>query len=140
MVSMIEALTTKTSGQDVVLSADTKQAVGLFMAGLRELDLPAVSKVLLYGSRARGDHDTDSDVDIAVVMSGSCPETDIKYDLTMLLAEVSSKAMLDTASLVDVSAIVIWEDQLYEPQKQRNPDFYQNLLVDGVEIWWKNNR
>ena len=47
------------------LDLDTKRAVGSFMTHLADAKLPAISRVLLYGSRARGDYQADSDVDIA---------------------------------------------------------------------------
>ena len=136
---MIEIVPLNATRHVVDISSETKQAVELFMAGLQELDLPPVSKVLLYGSRARGGHQHDSDVDMAVVLEGSNPGDDTKHRLTMLLAEVSSKTMQDTAHLVDVSANIIWEDQLHKPEKQRNPDYYQNLMTDGIEIIWTTN-
>ena len=55
------------------LDGETRRAVEAFMAELRATDLPGLSRVLLYGSRARGDHDRWSDVDIAVALAGSDP-------------------------------------------------------------------
>ena len=45
----------------------TAQAMDEFIDRLRHADLPPVQRVLLYGSRARGDHGDDSDIDTAVV-------------------------------------------------------------------------
>ena len=33
---------------------------------------------------------------------------------------------------VYVEAFVIWENELRQPEKQRNPDFFRNVLADGV--------
>lgn len=114
------------------LDLDTKRAVGSFMTHLADAKLPAISRVLLYGSRARGDYQADSDVDIAVVLAGGNPGGDVRYDLQMLLSEVRSRAMLHTN--MPVSAIVIWDAELREPDKQRNPTFYRNVRVDGIDI------
>lgn len=36
--------------------------------------IPAVQRILLFGSRARGDHDQRSDIDLAVL----CPQADLE--------------------------------------------------------------
>jgi predicted nucleotidyltransferase len=36
--------------------------------------LPAIRKIVLFGSRARGDHDDRSDIDLAVVCPGAGPD------------------------------------------------------------------
>ncbi len=123
---MIEA-----SSQDD-LDGDTRSAVSSFMAHLAEVELPDISRVLLYGSRARGDFHAESDIDIAVVLRGANPGGDARYDLQMLLSEVRSRAMLYTK--LPVSAIVIWDAELLEPDKQRNPAFYRKLQGDGIDI------
>ena len=114
------------------LDNDTKRAVNSFMTHLADAKLPAVSRVLLYGSRARGDYHADSDVDIAVVLTGGNPGGDARYDLQMLLSEVRSRAMLHTN--MSVSAIVVWDAELREPDKQRNPAFYRNVRGEGISI------
>lgn len=114
------------------LDPDTSRAVNSFMTHLAEAKLPDVSRVLLYGSRSRGEYQADSDVDIAVVLVGNNPGTDARHDLQMLLSEVRSRAMIQTN--MPVSAIVIWDAELREPEKQRNPDFYRNVRVDGIDI------
>ena len=52
------------------LDEETRRAAEVFVDELRAVDIPGLSRVLLYGSHARGDHDRWSDVDIAVVLSG----------------------------------------------------------------------
>ena len=94
--------------------------------------MPDISRVLLYGSRSRGEYQADSDVDIAVVLVGNNPGADARHDLQMLLSEIRSRAMVQTN--IPVSAIVVWDAELREPGKQRNPDFYRNVRADGIDI------
>jgi uncharacterized protein len=47
-------------------------AIGAITKQLRRL--PAVKKIVLFGSRARGDHDDRSDIDLAVVCPGASPD------------------------------------------------------------------
>ena len=117
---------TNAARPDDALSPDTRQAVELFMARLHDLKLPGITKVLLYGSRARGDHQTDSDVDIAVVLAGSDPGDGTFFDLMMQLAVVRSRIMMGMDDPMYVEAFVVWEDELRQPGKQHNPDFYSN--------------
>ena len=135
----METTLTNAARPDDVLSPDTRQAVKLFMTRLHDLELPSISKVLLYGSRARGDHQTDSDVDIAVVLSGSDPGDGTFFDLMMQLAVVRSRIMMGMDNPMYVEAFVVWEDELRQPSKQRSPDFYRNVLADGVDITWTNS-
>ena len=133
-IPTMETTLTNAAGPVDTLSPDTRQAVELFMARLHDLKLPSITKVLLYGSHARGDYQTDSDVDIAVVLAGSDPGDGTFFDLMMQLAVVRSRIMTGMENPVYVEAFVIWENELRQPEKQRNPDFFRNVLADGVEI------
>ena len=52
----------------------TVRAMDQFVARLKDADVPDVARVLLYGSRARGDAREDSDIDVAVVFRGERPQ------------------------------------------------------------------
>ena len=116
------------------LDEETKYVIGLFMAELPVSDIPGLSRVLLYGSRARGDHDRWSDVDIAVVLDGGDPGGNARSAMSDRLADLSYNLIVDTDYRFQVVAFVIWEDDLRHPEKQTNPVFYRNVLADGVEI------
>ena len=116
------------------LDPDTKGAVQVFMGLLSEAALPPISRVLLYGSRARGDHYVYSDADIAVVLPGAAPDSRTRSALQDTLFDIGHKAMMKTDPTVDVSAWIMWEDQLSQPDKQRTPVFYRNVSADGIEI------
>ena len=130
----MKTMPTNAPRPDAVMSPDARQAVELFMARLHDLELPGITKVLLYGSHARGDHRTDSDVDIAVVLAGSDPGNGVFFDIMMQLAAVRSRIMTGMENPVYVEAFVVWENELRQPEKQRNPAFFRNVLADGVEI------
>ena len=116
------------------LDEETKYVIRLFMAELPVADLPGLSRVLLYGSRARGDHDRWSDVDLAVVLDGSDPGGNARPALNDRLADLSCTIMCDTDYRFQVVAFVIREDDLSHPEKRANPFFYRNVLADGVEL------
>jgi len=75
------------------LSPDAIRAVELFMAHLPEATLPAISRVILYGSRARGDHRGDSGIDIAIVLPGVDPDDGTMFDSMMRLGAVPISAL-----------------------------------------------
>ncbi|MCL2089172.1 MAG: nucleotidyltransferase domain-containing protein [Oscillospiraceae bacterium] len=85
-------------------------------------------KVILYGSYARGDYNTDSDVDIMIL-------TDVKDDEVSRLAceidMVSSDVSLENDMLVSV---FIKNKQFFDEHLPILP-FYQNVIKDGVELY-----
>lgn len=116
------------------LSPSAMNAVQLFMAHLPEAALPDISRVILYGSRARGDHRRDSDIDIAIVLPGADPNDGTMFESMMRLGALSFNIMLKMDFPIDVRAVLVWENELREPEKQHNPDFYRNVLTDGIDI------
>lgn len=114
------------------LSSDAKAAVSLFLTYLAEAGLPGISRVLLYGSRARGDNHAGSDIDMAVILDGYSPDKDTRFALRMQLSDVRSLALWQTN--MPISAVLLWESDLLEPPDNHNPDFYHNLQADGIEI------
>ena len=116
------------------LDDETRRAVELFMAELQAAEIPGLSRVLLYGSRARGDHDRWSDIDIAVVLAGSSPGSKSRSELDERLWDIGSKIRSDSDYRYDVSCLTVREDDLTHPKTQKNPVFYRNVLADGVEL------
>ncbi|TEU13841.1 MAG: HEPN domain-containing protein [Anaerolineales bacterium] len=79
-----------------------------------------VQRVVLFGSRARGDHDAESDVDLLVVT-----------------AEEQDKAMVDSLTPRDdvvFFTLTMSEAKYRRYQRLRFP-LYVNLRRDGVELW-----
>ena len=103
-----------------------------FLSLLAQSDLPPVAKVLLYGSHARGDYRADSDIDLAVVLRGEAPPRSERHYLRRKLSFLRSDAI--TESLQPLSAVLLWESMLNEPDKAVSSDFFHNVLTDGVEV------
>ena len=115
----------------------TARAVDIFLARLPTTRLPRVRRALLYGSRARGDFHDESDVDLAIVLQGSRPATKSLLDLHFLLADAEWNALDETE--LRVSAWPVWEDDLANPERTPNPDFFQNMTKEGVEWKWRRH-
>lgn len=114
------------------LSSDTINAIRLFVSYLSKAELDNVSKVILYGSRARGDHRPDSDIDIAVIFHHANPDEAVRHKLQMRLSEIRSEAMLQAD--IPVSAIALWETQVHHPEAQNNPYFFHDINAEGIDV------
>ena len=84
-------------------------------------------KVLMYGSYARGDFDTDSDVDIAAIVKGERKK--LQDDLKKIW-EISSNLELEYETIVSPTVIPFDE---YEKYREDIP-YYRNIESEGVII------
>ena len=62
------------STDDTRLPPKARRGLGIFIRYLAEVQLPPVSRLILFGSHARDDFRPDSDVDLAIVLAGKQPE------------------------------------------------------------------
>jgi predicted nucleotidyltransferase len=106
---------------------DVERAIILFLDALRK-DY-AVDSVRLYGSRARGDFQPDSDVDLAVVLRG--PRGDI-WKTAQALANITFDVLGETG--VAVSALPLWHDDLEHPERAMNPALIRSIQRDGIRL------
>ncbi len=124
-----------TSEPQKELAPETVHAVKTFMAYLAKENLPGITRVLLYGSRARGDFDPESDINLAVVFEAPLQEDDRlalhRLDLQGHLSRIRTVAMRDAD--IEISAFAIWEKELREPDKHGNPAFFHNINRDGID-------
>jgi len=88
-----------------------------------------VARAIMFGSRARGDHRPDSDLDLAVVLNGQRGDfIDTKLDM----AGVAFDVLMETGVLVQ--AFPIWDGDLEHPERFTNPALIQNIVEDGVRL------
>jgi predicted nucleotidyltransferase len=109
----------------MALSRKERKAVGLFKASLAERLPGEKVKLLLFGSKARGDDRRGSDIDLMVLLKSDArnvvdqvyetvTETQLKTDVCMSLKPVSRRRF------------AAW-------RKKRSP-FICNVLQDGVLV------
>ena len=98
----------------------------------RFLDLIApryeVEGAILYGSRARGTHDEDSDADVAVLLRGEQDFWAVVNDMV----KIEVKVLLETDILI--SALPIWLDEWENPESYSNPDLLHNINREGIRL------
>ena len=111
---------------DVELLTDKeKQAALKFVEKVRQLVGDRLVTVVLFGSRARGEAEPDSDMDILVVVSDVNPE--IQKAIHYLAAEV----WLDCGIFLST---LVWSEAHQHKVESLRTLLYQNILRDGLNL------
>lgn len=92
---------------------------------LRDLLGDRLKKYVFFGSRARGDHDSESDIDVAIVVKDLSRQ--IRNDILDKIAELEMKR------LVPISALVISEETFDFPKK-RERRLALDLEREGIAL------
>ena len=99
-------------------------------AFLRKLsDAHDVAEVIMFGSRARGDHRPDSDLDLAIVLNG--PRGDF-IDTKLEMAGIAFDVLMETGVLVQ--PFPMWVGDLAHPERFANPGLIQSISEDGIKL------
>ena len=106
---------------------EVERAIALFLNALRQNF--AVDEVRLYGSRARGDFQPGSDVDLAIVLRG--PRGDI-WDTAWTMSDIAFDVLLETG--VFVSPLPLWDGDLDHPERAKNPALMRNIQREGLRL------
>jgi DNA invertase Pin-like site-specific DNA recombinase/predicted nucleotidyltransferase len=109
------------------IDAETERAARAFLQRLE--GEYSVADVLIYGSRARGDHQPDSDADLALILKG---EKGDRYKVVRDLGGVGFDVMLETGILVH--ALPLWEGEFKEPERFNNPALIANIKREGLRL------
>ncbi len=84
---------------------------------------------LLFGSRARGTHRPDSDVDVAVLLRG--PRGKL-VDTSLGMADIAFDLLLETN--IYIQPLPIWEDEWEHPESHSNPHLLENIRREGLTL------
>ena len=98
-----------------------------FSQELRHILGDKLTKVIVYGSYARGDYEKDSDIDIVAIVHGN------RLDLQNKLKEIwdiSSDLELEYGTIVSPTVIPYEE---FEKYKNDLP-YYRNIQKEGVKV------
>lgn len=106
---------------------DTSKAISLFLDKAR--DSYNILGVILFGSRARGDFQKDSDADLAVIL----PDGEWDFVATKLaMADMAFDVMLDVG--IRISPLPLQIKDISHPDEHLNPDLIRNITTEGVAI------
>jgi predicted nucleotidyltransferase len=112
------------------IDPDTAHAISVFLE--RIMGRYPVAGARLYGSRARGDHNENSDVDVAVFLKGARAAKSDLLRTKLAMADIAFDILLDTDVLV--SPLPIWEAEWRHPELYGNPRLLENIRREGVAL------
>ena len=127
MESPIHRTTVEDASAKVAPDRETSRATRLFVQRLGGRLSP--SKALVFGSRSRGEHCSDSDADLAVILSG---DPGNRWSVVREMARLAFDVMLETDVLID--PLPLWEVELEHPERFGNPAPIHAILRDGLPI------
>ena len=107
------------------LTAKERQAALAFVDNVDQEFGQRLRAVILFGSRARGEAEPDSDMDILVVLSEIDPE--IQKTVHYLAADVWLEYGIFLSTLV-------WSEAHQHKVKNLQTLLYQNILKDGLNL------
>lgn len=84
---------------------------------------------ILYGSRARGTHEPDSDADVAVLLRG---HPGAYIDTKLAMADLAFDVLLETG--IRISPLPVWTEEWEHPEAYSNPILLQNIAREGVRL------
>ena len=88
-----------------------------------------VAGVILFGSRARKSHRSDSDADVAVLLHGR-PGKFVATKLDM--ADLAYEVLLETG--IRIQPLPIWQEEWEHPETYSNPRLLQTIERDGIRL------
>lgn len=106
------------------LSSVEAKAVRIFMRALRER-FPQVTKLVLFGSKARGDSEADSDIDMLVIVSHE------DWRLSNAISTLAARISLEEGVLL--GPIVIGEER-WERMGREQFSLYRHVVRDGLVL------
>lgn len=127
ILASLQEVPTAPAAQVHALDPATARAVQQFRRRL-EADF-AAKELIVYGSRARGDHRPDSDADVAVLLVGARKPF---LDTKLKMSDVAYDILLDTG--INISPLPVWLDEWEHPETYVNPALLANIAREGVRV------
>lgn len=109
------------------IDRDTDEAVRRFLA--RVANRFDMAGAILYGSRARGTHRSDSDADVAILLKG---EHQRILPTTLAMADMAYDVLLETG--INIAPLPVWIDEWKYPETYSNPALLRNIAKEGVRL------
>jgi len=108
------------------LSPHEREAITEYLERLREKYADQVARVVLFGSKARGDGDEESDIDLFVVLRTDDPE--LKDEIWQMSYEIELKRGVAFGDLVVGRSDYARMRRIEEP-------VFRNIRDEGIELW-----
>jgi predicted nucleotidyltransferase len=108
------------------ITGTEREAIARFKRGLAMLRGAGVQRVVLFGSRARGEGNEGSDLDLAVILSGD------EGPYWRQIVDVATELNLEYEFRVRVSPLIVSQAKLLELWDRERGIAYA-ILVEGIE-------
>ncbi|HEY4688813.1 MAG TPA: nucleotidyltransferase domain-containing protein, partial [Anaerolineae bacterium] len=108
------------------LKPQERAALAEYLERLRAHFRDRVLRVILYGSRARGEGEAESDLDVLIVVNGA------DYQFHREVALEAFEPSLKHSVLISPQ---VWDRARYERQRAWQLLFFRNLERDGIQLW-----
>lgn len=109
------------------LTEPEREAILRFKDGLTALPGAAVERVILFGSRARGEGDEGSDLDLAVILAGE------EGPYWRVIVDVATELNLEYEYRIRLSPLILSRAKLVELW-DRERGIAHAILVEGIEV------
>ena len=113
------------------LTEQERAALEEFVARVRESHEGEITCITLFGSKARGDFDEESDLDLLMVVER--PNGQLWDDVVAIEMDLMLKYDVVISSL-------IMSYGNYEWHRQHRAPLYRNVEKEGVELWMSTPR
>jgi predicted nucleotidyltransferase len=88
-----------------------------------------IDQIIMFGSRARGDHHPESDLDLAIIMS--TPNGDF-FQSKFAMDDIAYDILLETG--IRIQPLPIWKDEWNNPETYSNPYLLSNIQQYGIHL------
>ena len=105
----------------------TEKTVRRFLDLIRERY--NVAGAIIYGSRARGTHDHESDADVAILLPGSRRDF---WTVINDMSDVAHDIMIDTD--IFISPLPVWQNEWECPSIHPNPGLLYSIEKEGIPL------
>lgn len=109
------------------ITAAEREAIARFKRGLAMLPAAGVERVILFGSRARGEGNENSDLDLAVILSGD------EGPYWRPIVDVATELNLEYEYRLRISPLVVSHARLLELW-DRERAIAHAILIEGIEV------
>jgi predicted nucleotidyltransferase len=108
-----------------VLNEQDRLAVEEFSSAVKEILRDRLVKLILYGSKARGTGEEDSDIDILIVAMN------LKGEDERGISDIAGDILVDKGILIST---IIFDSRNLEWTMGDESPFVRNVLSEGIEI------
>lgn len=88
-----------------------------------------MKQAILFGSRARGTANAQSDADVAVILQGT---TGHFIHTKMAMNDIAYDILLDTG--IRIQPLPVWENEWAHPDAYSNPHLLHNIAREGITL------